>query len=199
MTPFAAIVSLWLAWALSWIAAALWTQKTEKRLGVKGELAYRIPLLIGTLVFLPTAHGYRGPLRLWFVTRDEAWACTALIACGLVFCWWARIHLGSLWSGSVTKKSDHRVIDTGPYRIVRHPIYTGILLAVYATAAAKGTILGIVGASLITVGLWMKARFEEGWLSRELDSGAYEAYRRGVPMLVPFGPRSGRATQGKSS
>src|SRR5581483_11768156 len=106
--------------------------------------------------------GYTGPLRLWFVNWNEAWVCTALITAGLVFCWWARIHLGTLWSGSVTKKADHRVIDTGPYRLVRLPIYTGILLAVYATAAAKGTILGIVGAVLITLGLWMKARLEEG-------------------------------------
>ena len=189
MTPYVAIVSLWLAWAASWIAAAFWTNRTEKRVGVKGELAYRALLIIGTLIFLPRAHGYIGPLRLWFVTRNEAWACTALVACGFVFCWWARVHLGTLWSGSVTKKSDHRVIDTGPYRIVRHPIYSGILFAVYATAAAKGTIPGIVGAAMITVGLWLKARLEEGWLSRELGAGTYEAYRRRVPMLVPFGPR----------
>ena len=66
------------------------------------------------------------------------------------------------------------MVDTGPCGIVRHPIYTGILLAVYATAAAKGTILGVLGALIITVGLWMKARLEEGWLRKELDPGAYD-------------------------
>jgi protein-S-isoprenylcysteine O-methyltransferase Ste14 len=80
------------------------------------------------------------------------------------------------------------VIDTGPYSLVRHPIYTGILLAVVATAAAKGTVFGVAGALTIMLGLWMKARLEESWLSEELDNSAYEAYRRRVPMLVPFGP-----------
>jgi protein-S-isoprenylcysteine O-methyltransferase Ste14 len=63
------------------------------------------------------------------------------------------------------------------------------LLSVYATAAAKGTILGLLGALLITLGVWMKARLEEGWLRKELHPGAYDDYRRKVPMLVPFGPR----------
>lgn len=72
---------------------------------------------------------------------------------------------------------------------MRHPIHTGILLAVFATAALKGTILGLLGAFPITLGPWMKARLEERWLREELDPGAYDDYRRKVPMLVPFGPR----------
>lgn len=68
-------------------------------------------------------------------------------------------------------------------------IYTGLLPAVYATAAAKGTIVGLIGALLVTQGLWMKARLEERWLREALDPGAYEDDRRKVPMLVPFGPR----------
>lgn len=187
--PALVIPLLWVAWAISWVLAAGWSARTERRVGVKGELAYRLVLIAGAIVFFPRAHGYRGPLRLWMVTRDEAWICTALIALGFAFTWWARIHLGTLWSGWITRKADHRVIDTGPYGMVRHPIYTGILLAVYATAAAKGTIPGVLGALLITLGLWMKARLEERWLREELDPGAYDDYRRKVPMLVPFGPR----------
>ncbi|HVU19321.1 MAG TPA: isoprenylcysteine carboxylmethyltransferase family protein, partial [Rhizomicrobium sp.] len=101
---------------------------------------------------------------------------------------WARIWLGALWSGQVTKKEDHRVIDTGPYRIVRHPIYTGILIAIYATAALKGTVLALAGALLITIGLWMKARLEERFLRDELGRD-YDAYRTRVPMLMPLGPK----------
>jgi protein-S-isoprenylcysteine O-methyltransferase Ste14 len=187
--PALLIPLLWLAWAISWILAAGWSAPAERRVGMKGELGYRLVLIAGALVFFPRAHGYHGPLRLWMVTRDEAWICTALITLGFAFTWWARIHLGTLWSGWITRKADHRVVDTGPYGIVRHPIYTGILLAVYATAAAKGTILGILGALLITLGLWMKARLEEQWLRKELDPGAYDSYRSRVSMLVPFGPR----------
>jgi protein-S-isoprenylcysteine O-methyltransferase Ste14 len=93
-----------------------------------------------------------------------------------------------LWSGRITRKPDHKIIDTGPFGVVRHPIYTGILLAVLGTLLVKGTVLGLIGAMLIAVGLWMKARLEEKWLSAELGPG-YEAYRQRVPMLVPFGPR----------
>ena len=189
LRPGLVFVVLWIAFWASWLAAAGWSAPAERRVGVKGELGYRLVLIAGALVFLPRAHGYRGALRLWFLTLDEAWVCIALLALGFAFCWWARIHLGALWSGWITRKADHRVVDTGPYGIVRHPIYTGLLLAVYATAAAKGTILGVLGALLITLGLWMKARLEEQWLRTELDPGAYDDYRRKVPMLVPFGPR----------
>jgi protein-S-isoprenylcysteine O-methyltransferase Ste14 len=129
-------------------------------------------------------------LRLWLVARTEAWICVGLIALGIAFSAWARLHLGALWSATVTRKSGHRIVDTGPYKLVRHPIYTGILLAVYATAAAKGTVLGLAGALLITIGIWMKARLEERWLRSELGADAYDAYRRKVSMLVPFGPKA---------
>ncbi|MGN6152399.1 MAG: methyltransferase family protein [Lysobacteraceae bacterium] len=69
---------------------------------------------------------------------------------------------------------------------MRHPIYTGLLLAVFATMVAKGTVYGVAGAALVALGLWMKARLEEGWLSAELGADACAAYRRRVPMLVPF-------------
>ncbi|MGH8289801.1 MAG: hypothetical protein ACREV7_12375 [Steroidobacteraceae bacterium] len=59
----------------------------------------------------------------------------------------------------------------------------------YATAVAKGTIVGVLGALLVTAALWMKARLEKRWLGQELDPGAYDDYRCRVPMLVPFGPR----------
>jgi protein-S-isoprenylcysteine O-methyltransferase Ste14 len=188
MHPAAAIAGLWVLWALSWIAAAGWTNRTEAKPAPTSQAGYRIVLTIGGLVLAVRAHGYTGDLRFWHVSWTGAWICVGLIAAGFEFCWWARIHLGRLWSSQVTRKSDHRVIDTGPYAIVRHPIYTGILCAVYATAAAKGTIFGICGAIIITVGIWMKARLEEKWLGQELGQD-YEAYRRRVPMLLPFGPK----------
>ena len=112
----------------------------------------------------------------------------ALVVLGLGFATWARVYLGRNWSAAVTLKRDHELVRSGPYRWVRNPIYTGILLAVYATAALKGTVPGIAGAAIITLGLWMKARLEEDWLRQELDAGAYDSYRRRVPMLLPFGP-----------
>ena len=183
------IAALWIGFAVSWLAAASWSGKTQKRIGLGSELPYRAALIIGGALFLIPAHGYEGPLRLWYVTRAEAWIGVGLIVLGFAFSWWARIYLGTLWSGAITTKTDHRVVDRGPYAIVRHPIYTGILLAILATAAVKGTVLGFAGAAMIMLGLWMKARLEERWLRQELGAAAYDDYRRRVPMLVPFGPK----------
>jgi protein-S-isoprenylcysteine O-methyltransferase Ste14 len=189
MEPGHAIAALWIAFAASWLAAAIWSSPTDRRLGLRNELAYRLVLVIGGVIFAVPAHGYNGPLRLWHVNETEAWVCVGLIAIGFAFCWWARIQLGPMWSGQIEKKADHKVIDTGPYAIVRHPIYTGILLAVFATAAAKGTVLGLIGAVIITIGIWMKARLEERWLSGELGEDVYGSYRKRVPMLIPV-PRA---------
>nr|WP_241695997.1 isoprenylcysteine carboxylmethyltransferase family protein [Solimonas terrae] len=135
------------------------------------------------------AHGYEGPLRLWHVGWTLAWVCVALVALGIAFAWWARLSLGRLWSGSITRRADHRVVDTGAYAWVRHPIYTGLLLSLFATAVAKGTVPGVAGFALLLLGVWLKARFEEHWLGTQLGEAAYADYRRRVPMLVPFWPR----------
>jgi hypothetical protein len=102
-------------------------------------------------------------------------------ALGLTFTWWARFYLGRLWSSSVTRKADHHVVDTGPYAIVRHPIYTGIIAALYATALLKASPLGIAGVILMTYGFWLTAKLEERFLSEQLGVEAYGAYRRKVP------------------
>jgi protein-S-isoprenylcysteine O-methyltransferase Ste14 len=190
MQPLFAIVALWICFIASWMLAASWRSPAEKSVGWRGEIGYRAVLILGGVLLAIPAHRYDGPLRLWHPGWTGAWASVGVIALGFGFSWWARLHLGTLWSGQITKKADHRVIDTGPYGIVRHPIYTGILLAVYATVVAKGTILAVLAGIVITIGLWMKARLEEGWLRRELGPEAYDAYRRRVPMLLPFGPKA---------
>lgn len=90
------------------------------------------------------------------------------------------------WSGSVSRKAEHHIVDTGPYRIVRHPIYTGIIVASAATAAQRGTGQAWLGMGLMTLGWYIKARMEERFLRDELGPDAYGAYSRRVPMLVPF-------------
>ena len=177
---------LWVAWVVSWLAAAFWSAPATKRAGVRTEITYRIPFLLGGILFLIPAHGYSGRFRFWQVTSTGAWICAAIILLGLAFTWWARIQLGRNWSAEISKKEEHQIIEKGPYAFVRHPIYTGLLLAILATLAAKGTLLGIMGAVLLTLGFWMKARFEEKFLERELDGVAYADYRRRVPMLIPW-------------
>jgi protein-S-isoprenylcysteine O-methyltransferase Ste14 len=190
MHPRTVIIGLWILWAISWVIAAAWAADTQKQSEDFGPQAvYRSLLVIGGALLAFPVHPDHWALRLWHVGWSGAWTCAALEALGFAFAWWARVHLGKLWSGRITRKTDHRVIDTGPYAIVRHPIYTGILLAFYATAGAKATLFGLAGAAVMTAGFWYKARLEERWLAQELGA-PYQEYRRRVPMLLPFGPKA---------
>jgi protein-S-isoprenylcysteine O-methyltransferase Ste14 len=190
LRPGTVIISIWVAWALSWVAAAGWSSRTQSRPAVGPEIGYRVVMGIGAAIMFTPAHGYEGPLRLWHVGWTGAWLCTALVGVGVAFAWWARLHLGRLWSGRITLKADHKVVDSGPYALVRHPIYTGLLLSLLATAIAEGTIPGVAGFVILLVGIWLKARLEERWLTAQLGEDAYASYRRRVPMLLPFGPSS---------
>ena len=187
MQPGPAIAALWLAWVVSWAIAAFWSDPARKRAGIRAELSYRVLWLVGTMLLIVPAHGYVGRLRLWMPNLTEAWICVALVAIGIAFAWWARLHLGRLWSGTITAKADHHVVETGPYGLVRHPIYTGLLLSILATMAVKGTVWGVAGAAVLLVGIVIKARLEESFLRGELGA-AYDDYARRVPMLVPFAP-----------
>jgi protein-S-isoprenylcysteine O-methyltransferase Ste14 len=188
MRPGTVILFLWIGWAVSWLLAAPWSNRTESRPTLGPEIAYRLVMGIGAVIMFVPAHGYEGALRVWHVGWIGGWLCAVLVGVGVVVAWWARVHLGRLWSARITLKADHTVVESGPYAIVRHPIYAGLLLSLLATAAAKGTVLGIAGLAFLTVGIWLKARMEERWLTTKLGAEAYGEYRRRVPMLLPFGP-----------
>ncbi|MDE2014131.1 MAG: isoprenylcysteine carboxylmethyltransferase family protein [Alphaproteobacteria bacterium] len=183
-----AIELVWLFWAISWFGSGLFAARAIKRPDWRREA---IPYLLESsglvllLIIVSTHHNL--PLwELWRLPAAWNWALLAVAALGFVFTWWARATLGRLWSGRVTKKSDHHVVDTGPYGIVRHPIYTGLLLAAFATAAIKGTALALAGCALLVIGWSVKARLEERFLSEELGAETDGSYRRRVPMLIPF-------------
>ena len=124
--------------------------------------------------------------QLWRCGVALNWIMVALTLGGLLFTWWARIHLGRLWSDLIVKKAGHHVVDTGPYRLVRHPIYAGLIVAAFATAIGKGTLVAVVGAAILMVAFYTKARREERFLRAELGEGAYDGYAEKTPMLVPF-------------
>ena len=177
---------IWIGWLISWIAAAFWRAPTQKRAATRDEWVSRILLLAGAVLLFHSTRRMLHETRLWHVGYDGGYALAGLTFLGIVFAWWARIHLGRLWSGTITLKQDHRIIDTGPYGLVRHPIYTGLIVSILATAAAQATVTGLLGAAAIVIGLWLKARIEERFLTAELGAEAYGSYRRRVPMLVPF-------------
>jgi protein-S-isoprenylcysteine O-methyltransferase Ste14 len=184
--PIVILVVIWVVWVASWIAASLWSSRAQTRIGDRETWTYRVPQIAGSLLLIPWPMLAETPL--WQVGYGAASVLAVVMVVGLAFAWWARIYLGRLWSSAITRKADHTVVDTGPYALVRHPIYTGVIMALLATAVAEGRILAFVGAALITFSFWLKARSEERFLARELSPEAYASYRRRVPMLVPFLP-----------
>jgi len=181
---------MWDVWIVSWIIAAVWARRAAARPAMFEQLVHWIPTLIG-LGLLMDGSQFTNFAPLWRLPAEAGWMLAGACAAGLVFTWWARIWLGALWSGSVSRKDDHTVVQSGPYRLVRHPIYTGLILAAFALAIQIGMAANLIGAGLIAVGFWLKARLEERFLSRELGTEAYADYRRRTPMLIPFWPARG--------
>jgi protein-S-isoprenylcysteine O-methyltransferase Ste14 len=191
VTPQYATIIAWIIWFVSWMLAALWSARAAKRVDWNSQLLYRLVTVAGAyLLFGVLTRSYRGPGRLWILRDSESWALVGVVVFGFLFAWWARIYLGSLWSGWITKKANHYIVDTGPYALVRHPIYTGLIISALATAVQRGTIVAILGGAIMAWGFWIKARLEEQFLREELGAEAYDSYRRKVPMLIPFGPKA---------
>jgi len=184
----------WVAWAVSWTIASVWANRTVAGAGIARQAPYRVFTVGGFLLLLGFAEGSEHLpewtrlffLPVWIMPVSMKWLMVGLATLGLLFCWWARLHLGRLWSGRITRKEGHRVVSTGPYALVRHPIYAGILFAGLATLAIRGNLHAILGFALLALGYVMKARVEERFLRNELGAEAYDAYATRVPMLVPF-------------
>jgi protein-S-isoprenylcysteine O-methyltransferase Ste14 len=183
MHPIEAINTLWAFWVLSWVLASAWSARTAARPGGFRGLPYYVFTLAGAAMLFGVQPPWQGIAP---IDGPLGWLLVAVAVTGFLFSWWARLHLGTLWSGTVTRKEGHHIIDTGPYRLVRHPIYTGIILASFATAFAKATPIALAGAATMTLGWYLKARLEERFLREELGRDAYCAYAARVPMLVPF-------------
>ena len=186
--------ALWAGWGISWFIAAAWRDRAVKSPARGSQLTYRLTTALGAvLLFRPAARLFPHEPRLWATSESVAWVMAAVTAAGLAFTWWARIALGRLWSGAVTRKAGHHVVDTGPYRLTRHPIYSGIMLAALATMLSIGRVSAMAGTALIWIGLYLKARLEEQFLREELGP-SYDEYARRVPMLVPRVRSSPRST-----
>ena len=120
------------------------------------------------------------PLGVWCF-----WSGAAITAGGMLFSVWARRYLGKNWSQAVTLKEGHELITSGPYALVRHPIYTGLLLAFVGCAVARGEWRGLLAVALVFGALWRKLRLEETWMRVQFGE-SYEAYSRQVAALVPY-------------
>jgi protein-S-isoprenylcysteine O-methyltransferase Ste14 len=180
--------TLWLAWLVYWLALSRRVKTTSRRESTYSRLSYVIPTLLAAAVLFWPSFPFP-PLDKRFLPSSEwlVWGAigAALNVIGLLFACWARVYLGRNWSGTVTLKENHELIMTGPYGIVRHPIYTGLLTAFIGVAIARAEWRSILGVVIISWAFWRKLRIEERWM-REQFGDAYETYSRRVSALVPF-------------
>jgi protein-S-isoprenylcysteine O-methyltransferase Ste14 len=170
---------LMLVWLVMWFGA----KRAKRRETFSERAGYSVFVLFGSWLL------FRPPLE-WLHSRvlpeePAIWAVgLAITALGVGVAIWARLSLGGNWSGTVTLKTDHELVQKGPYRWIRHPIYTGILLAMVGTATIRGELVGWIGTGMVLTGFYIKARREERFLSSEFGSSFQEHAKR-TGMFLP--------------
>ena len=179
----------WAVWSAFWYLGMGSTKESKFSEGLAGRAQHVLPIFAG---FILIFHGGQHPL-VYGAIFENIWlrvAGVVMTVGGLLFATWARRHLGKYWSGMITLKEGHRLIRTGPYQYVRHPLYTGFLTAALGSALAARTGDALVGFMVLLIALLIKLRREEALLTREFGE-EYVQFRREVPPLVPMPGRRG--------
>jgi len=178
--------ALWIAWAVYWFVAARLVKQNRREESALSRAAHIVPLGIAAwLLWAPALRGHFLEGRFLPASPATYWTGVVIVALGLLFAIWARNVLGRNWSGIVTLKQDHELIRSGPYRYVRHPIYTGLLIAFAGSAIARGEWRGLLALAIAFAALWRKLKLEEQWMI-ETFGDAYRRYRDEVRALIPF-------------
>jgi protein-S-isoprenylcysteine O-methyltransferase Ste14 len=155
---------VWIAFIVYWRIKAAGTKSTQRRepvvSGILRLVAFLVVIVLLSTTRIPVAWLYR---QLWPAGIWPFCIGAVVTLLGLSFAVWARQHLASNWSSAVTIKEGHELITSGPYALVRHPIYTGILTGFIGTAIALAQVRGVIGFALILIVLWSKLRIEEQW------------------------------------
>jgi len=181
--PFAV---LWLAWLAYWMVAAANVKAVRRREPFATRFGHiALSVLAAALLAFPDRRLTWLDQRFLPPTMIAYWLGLIMLAVGIAFAVWARHDLGRNWIGTVTVKQDHELIRSGPYRLVRHPIYTGLLLAILGTAVAFGEWRGLLAFGLLTGSLLLKLRIEERFMGESFPD-EYARYRAEVPALIPF-------------
>ena len=176
---------LWSALLVVWVL--LWAgMKRAKKLESPSEmLQHALPVVLGFWLLFGRLEHWGWLDCRWLPNVPATWlAGLALTSVGVGLSIWARLTLGANWSGVVTLKKDHELIRRGLYRSIRHPIYTGILLAMIGTALIKGHLHGWLGFAVILVTFYFKARREEKFLRQEFGPG-FDEHMRNTGMFLP--------------
>jgi protein-S-isoprenylcysteine O-methyltransferase Ste14 len=180
------IAGCWLAFASVWLIASVSTKRTVYRESA-GERARYWLLLVTAYVLLTQGRRLPHPLSFICIPRTalSGWIGAVFCASGLALAIWARLILGRNWSGVVTLKEDHELVQRGPYHFVRHPIYTGLQCMFLGTAIAYGTLAAFIAVPLVFVSFWIKLGKEERLMLKQFPDD-YRDYQRRVKRLIPF-------------
>jgi len=178
---------LWLAISVYWLLSASKVKTTAREESIVSRAAHLMPMTGAILLLFGPRSWPWGVLgeRMFSGGPATHWIGAAVVAAGLAFAAWARAHLGENWSGTVTVKRDHELIRSGPYRFVRHPIYSGGLLAMAGTVVARGEWRGLLAVLIMFAVVWRKLQHEERWMSEAFGDN-YAKYRSEVYALIPF-------------
>ena len=180
------IEGFWTAFALIWVLAAFGTKREVRRQSGSSRLVQvGLSVAAGLLLFDPYLNIGFLRLRLSPDSTLLAYAGIVMTAAGMAFAGWARFVLGGNWSGRVTIKQDHELVERGPYALVRHPIYSGMLLALLGTAICLGEFRAFLAFVLVTVSFSLKYHTEEAFMLQQFGSQCRE-YRLRTKALIPF-------------
>lgn len=183
--PLQIIRFCWVLFLVYWVIGAASAKRTAEPQAWSSILVHRIPTTLGgLLLFWPNPPGTLA-IHLTPQTDSAGFAGAAVCILGLLLAFWARRTLAGNWSSTVTFKEGHELIERGPYRFVRHPIYTAILAMCLGTAIAAARLSAWLGLVLLFAGFWLKLRQEETLLTRHFPD-EYPAYRARVKALIPF-------------
>jgi len=177
------ILACWVSLALYWNISARSVKRAVEEQGFVDRLA-RIPVWLGFILFI-LAGVYPVGMVVMRRTLFSDSVAVAICALGLFLAVWSRKTLGAEWSRDVELKQGHKLVERGPYSLVRHPIYTAHLLLGLGTAIGSGRLVAFAGLVSFVVGFWIKLNQEERLLLRALPDG-YSAYKARVKALIPY-------------
>lgn len=178
---------IWLFWLVLWLAWAGFSGRAARREPLAASLSHRLPVLLAALLLFSP----RAPFGLLGGAFLPGWPLGAVLfglvltLAGLGFSVWARAVLGGNWSSDVEIKQAHVLVARGPYALIRHPIYTGLLTAFFGSFIALGEWRGLLALALATLGFWIKLGREERWMALKFGD-AYQDYRARTFALVPY-------------
>ena len=176
---------LWVAFLVIWLIWAIRAKPTRVRESVSSRLSY-VVLTIAAFYAMFSGDIPAGWLhtRLFAANLGTEVLGIVITAAGLVFAVWARAYLGGNWSGAVTVKVGHELVRTGPYRWVRHPIYSGMILAMAGTALERRQVRGVIAVVLLYAGFKIKSKIEEQTMAATFGQ-AYADYMKTTGAILP--------------